>query len=232
MTKPSVTSRLPADLIARGTYRRDRLAVYGPVVAPRTALLVMNMQNAWLAPGAPFDPFGENSSAGVLPAINRLAQAIRHGGGQVAWFRTTTGAPDSPAYWSTYFDNFVGADKRPAAVAALTEGSKWHELFAGVDPQQSDWVLNKHRFSAFARNPYDLDDMLRARGLDTVIVAGTATNICCESTIRDAMMRDFRTFMPHDAVAAPREDGHLAGLRSVMQAFADIRAVEEILCPT
>jgi len=46
------------------------------------------------------------------------------------------------------------------------------------------------------------------------------------------MMRDFRTFMPHDAVAAPREDGRLAGLRRVMQAFADIRAVEEIRCPT
>jgi len=108
MTEPSVTSRLPADLVARGIHRRDRLAVYGPVVAPRTALLVMNTQNAWLAPGAPFDPFDENSSAGVLPAINRLARAIRQGGGQVAWFRTTTGAPDTPAYWSTYFDNFAG----------------------------------------------------------------------------------------------------------------------------
>ena len=56
-----------------------------------------------------------------------------------------------------------------------------------------------------------------------LVVAGTATNICCESTVRDALMRDFRCFMPHDLVACPTEDGHLAGLRSVMQAFADVR---------
>ena len=232
MTESNVSPGLPADLIARGTYRRDGLGVYGAVVPQRSALLVMNMQNAWLAPGAVFEPFGERRTLGVLPVINRLARAIRDGGGQVIWFRTTTGASGTPEYWSTYFDNFVGADKRPAAVAALTEGSASHPLFSGVDLQPSDWDLNKHRFSAFACNPYDLDGKLRARGVDTIIVAGTATNICCESTIRDAMMRDYRTFMPHDAVAAPRADGHLAGLRSVMQAFADIRAVEEILCPS
>ena len=197
--------------------------------AKRTALLVRNMQNAWLAKGAPFEPFGEAPTLTILANVNRLAKAIRKGGGQVVWFRTTTGAPGSADYWATYFDNFVGPSKRDAAIAALVEGSPWHALSPLIEQEASDWVLNKRRFSAFMRNDYVLEAKLRERRFDTVIVAGTATNICCESSIRDAMMRDFRTYMPHDAVSAPRPDGHAAGLRSVMQAFADIRSVDEIL---
>lgn len=224
-----MTSGLSDSFIASGTYRRDGLSVYGTVQPKRTALLVMNMQDAWLADGAPFEPFGEASTLTILGTVNRLAERIRAGGGQVIWFRTTTGAPGAADYWSTYFDNFVGPSKREAAVNALVEGSRWHGLSPLIRREAADLVLNKHRFSAFLRNPYDLEQMLRERGIDTVVVAGTATNICCEATVREAMMRDFRTYMPHDAVSAPRPDGHAAGLRSVMQAFADIRAVEEIL---
>jgi ureidoacrylate peracid hydrolase len=222
---------LPASFVASGTYRRQGLAVYGRPVLPRTALLVMNMQNAWLASGAPFEPFGESTTMAVLPRVNELAARVRGGGGRVIWFRTTTGAPGTPDYWATYFENFVGADKRKAAADALIPGSPWHDLYPGADRRPEDTVLDKRRFSAFLRNDYDLEALLRDAGVDTVIVAGTATNICCESTVREAMMRDFRTFMPHDAVAAPREDGHAAGLRSAMQAFADIRATAEILDP-
>jgi len=228
MSEHSKTT-LPASFIASGTYRRDGLSVYGSVDPKQSALLVMNMQNAWLAPGAPFSPPGDTTTRGVVPTVNRLAEALRRKGGRVFWFRTTTGAAGSATYWSNYFDHFVNAANRGPAVEALIAGSRWHELSSDATVAPEDRVLDKHRFSAFARNPYDLEDLLRSQGIDTVIVAGTATNICCESTVRDAMMRDFRTYMPHDAVSAPREDGHLAGLRSVMQAFADIRPIEEIL---
>ncbi|MCW5772695.1 MAG: cysteine hydrolase [Rhodospirillaceae bacterium] len=221
-------SALPPGFFTSGTYRRDGLAVYDRVVPARTALLVMNMQKAWLAPGAPFEPFGESTTLAILPAVNRLAARLREGGGRVFWFRTTTGPKGAPDYWATYFENFVGPDKRAAAAAALVPGSPWHDLYEGAERRPEDWVLDKRRFSAFLRNDYDLEKLLREQGFDTVVVAGTATNICCESTVREAMMRDFRTFMPHDAVGAPRPDGHAAGLRSAMQAFADIRAADEI----
>lgn len=220
---------LSPDFIASGTYRRDSLSVYGPVALARSALLVMNMQNAWLAPGAPFHLSDAEQGGVVVDTVNALARAIRSGGGLVVWFRTTSGAPGTAAYWSTYFDNFVGPDRRAIATAALAAGSPLHALSPEVAVGEDDIVLDKRRFSAFLRNDHDLEAMLRARGIDAVIVAGTATNICCESTVRDAMMRDFRTYMPHDAVWAPRADGHAAGLRSVMQAFADIRGVDEIL---
>jgi ureidoacrylate peracid hydrolase len=225
MTEPD---QLIDDLIRQATYRRNGLAVFGDVDLTRTALLVLNMQNAWLADGAPFRVGPPELFEGLLDRINVFAQSVRAGHGQVIWIRTTVGAVGSPDYWNTYYDNFIEPVKRAVAVAALTPGSPMHPLHADADVQAGDWVLDKYRFNAFARNHHDLEARLRAQGIDSVMVAGTATNICCESTIREAMTRDFRTFMPHDLVAAPTRDGHAAGLRNVMQAFADVRATRDL----
>lgn len=222
------TSGLPEELVRQSTYRRNGLAVFGEVDLRRSALLILNMQNAWLAPGAPFRVGPPEAFDGLLGHINAYARFVRGGGGQVAWIRTAVGPRGTPQFWSTYYDNFVEPVKSAAAVAALTPGSFMHKLHADADVQAADWVLDKYRFNAFARNPYDLDDKLRAQGIDTVIVVGTATNICVETTIRDAMTRDFRTFMPHDLVAAPTHDAQIAGLRSVMQAFADVRGAHDL----
>lgn len=216
---------LPHDLVENAVYRRGRLAVFDAIEPARTALVVIDMQKAWLGRGAPFET---PAALAIVPAINRLAAALRRRGGTVAWVQHTTGRPGTPDYWSMYFDNFVAADKREAAAAALAEGHPMHALYEGLDAAPEDLRLRKWRFSLFARNPEEPERVLRGRGIDTLIVTGTATNICCESTAREAMMRDFRVFMPHDAVAAPRPDAHLAGLRSVMQAFADVRASDEI----
>lgn len=221
---------LSAELIRQATYRRGTLAVFDPPAPARTALLVTNLQNAWLAPGAPFRIHADRGAdLALVQAIQACAGRVRAGGGQVVWLRTTVGAPGSEAYWHTYYDHFIEPVKRARAVAALTPGDPMHALHPAVQPQPGDWVLDKTRFSPFLRAGFDLERLLRERGADNVVVAGTATNICCEATVRDAMARDFRTFMPHDLVAAPTDDGHVAGLRNVMQAFADVRASAEIL---
>lgn len=218
---------LPPDLVALATRRREGLAAFDTISPACTALLAINMQNAWLAADAPFDKSG--GARAVLPRINRLAAALRAAGGTIAWLQTTTGAPGTPTYWSSYFDPFVRPDLRATAVAALTEGQTSHALHQAADRAPEDLVLPKHRFSAFLRNPHDLEALLRARGIDTLIIAGTATNICVESTARDAAMRDFRTFVPHDATSAPDEAAHLGGLRSLMQVFADVRPTPDLL---
>ena len=217
---------LPEHIIESATYRRGRVPVFDKIEAGRTALMVIDMQNAWLAPGAPFET---PPARAIVPAINRLAGALRQRGGTVVWVRHTTGAPSTPDYWSMFFDNFIHPDVRQKTAEALVAGHPMHELYPELDVQPADIVLNKVRFSVFTRNPVDVEALLRGRGVDTLIVTGTATNVCCESSAREAMMRDFRVFMPHDAVAAPRDDGHVAGLRTVMQAFADVRPVDEII---
>ena len=177
----------------------------------------------------PISPFETPAAREIIPAINRLAAALRAKGGTVVWVRHRTGKPGAPDYWATYFDNFVSADKRGPAVEALSDGHPMQALFPAMDAKPGDVHLTKTRFSAFINNPADPARLLRERGIDTLIVAGTATNICCESTARDAMMLDFKVFVPHDAVATPKEDAHVAGLRSLTQAFADIRPTDEVI---
>lgn len=217
---------LPPDLVAAASRRRAAGAAFDRLDPARTALLALNMQRAWLDDDAPFDRAGR--ALAILPRVNGLARALRARGGTVAWLQMTAAPAGDPAYWSGYFDAFVREDLRPSALAALAPGSARHALHPAVDRAPSDLVLPKHRFSAFLRNPHDLETLLRERGIDTVIVAGTATNVCCESTARDAMMRDFRTIVPFDAVTAPDRDAHLGALRSLMQVFADVRGTAEV----
>ena len=221
-----MTWPLPEELVARAVARRGRLEVFDRLAPRRTALLVIDMQRAWTRPEGPMHT---PTTRAIVPAINRLAAALRAQGGRVVWVQHSNAPPDSPLDWATSYDNFIAPARRAASLATLAPGSPLHALEPDLDAQAQDQRLLKYRFSAFTRNQADPEAMLRAAGIDTVIVAGVATNICCESTARDAMMRDFRVFMPHDAVTAATPDQHFAGLGSVMQVFADVRPAAALL---
>jgi ureidoacrylate peracid hydrolase len=223
---PATNYGLPAEVVRSATHRRGRLELFDTIDAGRTALLVIDMQQAWLAAGAPFET---PPARALIPAINRLAAALRRRAGMVVWIQHTSGRPGEIGHWPLYFQHFIREERRAAAIAALALGAPLHALDPALEVSSGDLVLLKYRFSAFVRTPHDLEAMLAARNIDTVIVTGTATNVCVESTVRDAMMRDFRVFMPHDAVAALDPEAHLAGVRNVMQSFADVRPVEALL---
>jgi len=208
------------------THRRGRVAVFDTINARRTALLVIDMQRAWLDPGAPFET---PPARQLIPKLNRLAEALRRRGGWVIWIQHTTGNRGEDGYWPLYFEHFIREADRAAVIAALKSDSPLHAVHPALQMREGDLVLPKYRFSAFVRTPHDLEGMLVSRDVDSLIVTGTATNVCVESTVRDGMMRDFRVFMPHDAVAALDPDAHLAGLRNVMQSFADVRPVDAVL---
>ena len=93
-------------------------------------------------------------------------------------------------------------------IAALTAGGKGHELWASLEVRPEDLTIEKTRFSAFIQGSSDLAAVLRGRGLDTILVTGTVTNVCCESTARDAMMLNFRTIMVTDGNAAVTDEDH------------------------
>jgi ureidoacrylate peracid hydrolase len=217
---------LPADLVRLAIYLRDRPELFDSIDPRRTAMLVVDMQNAFLADGAPFET---PAARALVPKINRIAAALRRQGGAVIWIQHTAGHAGKAGYWPLYFENFVRSGKRGPAIDALAPDTLMHALYSSLDVEQGDLILPKHRFSAFLRTPHDLEALLIGRGVDTLIVTGTATNVCVESTVRDAMMRDFRVFMPHDGTAAQDSAAHLAGVRNVMQSFADVRPVNALL---
>ncbi len=211
--------------IDRVIARRGREHVYDDLDPCRTALLVVDMQNAFMLPGVAHSlcPMAEK----IVPNINRLARAIRDRGGLVVWIKTTF-RDEALRSWSTYFE-MVTPQQGAKRIAALTAGSKGHELWSALEVEASDAVVEKNRFSAFIQGSSNLAEILRARGIDTVLVTGTLTNVCCESTARDAMMLNFKTVMVTDANAAVTDEDHNASLRAFYLTFGDIMPTDMLI---
>jgi ureidoacrylate peracid hydrolase len=90
-------------------------------------------------------------------------------------------------------------------------------------------MVEKDRFSAFIQGSSDLADVLRAHGLDTLLITRTVTNVCCESTARDAMMLNFRTVMVTDGNAAVTDEDHNASLAAFYLTFGDIMSTDKLI---
>jgi ureidoacrylate peracid hydrolase len=212
-------------IVERATKRRGgKLHVFDRFEGQKTALIVIDMQNVWVKPGMPaYSPYCQ----GIVPNINRLAAATRAAGGPVYWVRAIYG-DDTPRTWSAYFE-MMDQDWSQTMLEALTDGHEgaalWHEL----DIRPGDEILIKRRFSAFIQGSSDLEQRLRARGIDTLLITGTATNVCCESTARDGFMLNFRTAVISDANAAGTDELHNASLNLLFNRFADVMTTDEVI---
>ena len=213
------------EIVERLLQRRGHLHVFDALEARRSALVVIDMQDAFLMPGAPSET---PAAREIVPHINRLAAAVRECGGTVAWVQAAF-QPEGPSSWPLFFDTMVSPAVAAAILDALTEGRPGHALWSGLDVRPGDLRAKKTRYSAFFPGACTLPQQLRERGIDTVIIAGTLTNVCCEASARDAMMADFKTFMAADANAARSDAEHLASLATVIQFFGDVRSCDELI---
>ncbi len=210
----------PDYVIERVLAKRGRLPVFDTFDARRTALLVIDMQNFYV---------GEIASVvGIIPNINRLAAALRDKGGIVVWVGMTAGA-NGESRWRLYHEHFFTPEKGANHRDQLSPENKGHDFHAALDIREGDPIVFKNRFSPFVAGASNLDELLRARGIDSLIVAGTATNMCCESAARDAMMLDYKVVMVSDANGARYPEDHMAGLTSFYQSFGDVRTTNEVI---
>jgi ureidoacrylate peracid hydrolase len=109
----------------------------------------------------------------------------------------------------------------------LNRGSVTAALHPGLVVEPGDILLEKPRFGAF--HGTDLEQMLRARGIDTVIICGIATNVCCDTTAREANSRDFRVLFLSDGTATSTAEAHEATLRTIGAVFGQVLTVGEVL---
>ena len=193
---------------------------------PRTsALVIVDMQNTFCLPGAP----GEVPEAReIVRAINDLAARMRDLGVPVIWVLHTNSQSDGVSDWEVFFNHVVrNPDVKKRMVDSLApENQKvWDDLIV----EEQDTVIIKNRYSALAHGSSNLERVLRSRGIDTVLVGGTKTNVCCDSTARDAMMLDFKSVMISDCCAASSDDEHLASLETFIQQFGDVMTSEEVM---
>jgi len=216
---------IPRSVVERVIARRGREFVYDNLDPRRTALVVVDMQNAFMLPGVAHAlcPMARE----IVPNINRLAQVARETGGVVVWIKTTY-TPESLKDWSTYYD-LRTLDQNAKRAEALAAGSKGHELWAELDAREGDLTVEKNRFSAFIQGSSNLAEVLRARGIDTVLITGTVTGVCCESTARDAMMCNFKTIMVTDGNAAMTDEDHNASLANFYLTFGDVMPTDTVI---
>lgn len=217
---------IPGWLVERVIARRGRRHVFDDMVGPRTALLVVDMQNAFLMDGV-----GHNVVAparDIVPNINRLAAALRGYGGTVAWIQATA-SEKAIADWSVFHDQLMTPEVRDRRLKSTWRGSVGHQLWSELDVQPGDPKVEKIHYSAFIQGSSDIEPLLRGRGIDTVLVTGTVTGVCCESTARDAMMRNFRTVMIADANAARTDAEHNASLAAFYHTFGDVMTADEAI---
>jgi len=212
------------EIIERVLARRGRLHLYDRLEARRTALVIIDMQNAFVAPGAPIEVPGARD---IVPNINRLAAALRKRGVPVVWVLHQN-APDG-GDWMPFFDVFVKPENRARAAQALSAGSELQTLWAGLNAAPGDVRVTKNRYSALIAGASDLGTLLKQRGIDTLLLAGTKTNVCCECTARDAMMLDYKVVLLCDCTAALSDDEHLATLENVIQQFGDVMTADDAL---
>jgi ureidoacrylate peracid hydrolase len=203
--------------------RLGKLHPFDVIDPRRAALLVIDMQNYFVKQGHQSEIPGARE---IVPNINRLAAELRRRGGHVVWIRN--GTDDTRESWSNYHDYLQSPDRAQRRLKSMEVGEDGYEYWHLNDIQPEDAQITKKRYSAFIQGSSDIEEHLVDRSIDTLLITGTATNVCCESTARDAMMLNFKVVMVSDGLATHTDDEHNATLSSFYGQFGDVQTVDEV----
>ena len=205
--------------------RGGALHMFETIDLARTAHLVVDLQNGFMEPGAPVEvPCARE----IVPAVNAISAAVRQAGGVNVFLRMTT-TPDSLQSWSNWFRYFHNPASTAGMLEAFAPEAHHWRLWPELDVQDADIKVDKTRFGAFVPGASKLHEVLQARGIDTLIITGTLTNCCCESTARDAMQMNYQVIFVADGNATNNDAEHNATLNAMMALFADVMTTDEVV---
>jgi ureidoacrylate peracid hydrolase len=212
------------EIVDRVMARRGRFHLFDTLDAKRTAFVVIDMQNTFCEPGSPAEVA---QSRGIVDNINALTTQLRRRDVPVIWVLHANTHRNGKSDWELFF-NYIVADKlRERTIESLAPGRQ--KVWSGLTVGNDDVTVIKNRYSALIPGSSSLERVLRNLGIDTVLIGGTKTNICCEATARDAMMMDFKVVMVSDCCAALSDDEHRATLETMIQQFGDVMSHQEVL---
>jgi nicotinamidase-related amidase len=181
--------------------------------AGTSALLVIDMQEFFLDPGSPTFTCG---GPAILSTVKEMIDAFR--------------ASRRPVIFTKHVHHPGNLDSGIMGwwwKGMCVEGSPESEIHRDIAPLAGEKVVSKHRYSAFYGT--DLEIVLRCLGIEDLVVSGLMTNLCCESTARDAYFRDFRVFIPADGTASINEEMHCASLLNLAFGFAYVAGARSII---
>ena len=208
-------SGIPEKIVEKVVARRGRLHAFETIEPRRTALVVIDLDNATV---------GSNEECRrVVPRVNEVAAAVRRAGGTVAWVRSHM--PVMPKHLVAILGARLAAQYFMDGQPGGDGTALWHELHASPD----DLVAVKSGASAFFPGKCNLKEQLDPLGVDTLLIAGAVTNICCESSARDAVELEYRVILVSDALSGHAHGLHEATLATFYRIFGDVRPSGEII---
>jgi ureidoacrylate peracid hydrolase len=216
---------IPQFALDRIAQRRGRFHPFDRLDPLRTAHVVVDLQNGFMAEGAVAEvPMARE----IVPNVNRISRALRAAGGTVVYIQNTI---DQVALsgWTNNFGFFSSPARHARMVEAFTPGAEGHAIWPGLEVLPQDLKVLKRRFGAFVPGSSELHTVLQERAIDTLIITGTVTNVCCESTARDAMMMNYKVVFMSDGNAAFTDEEHNATLSSMAILFADVMSTDEVV---
>jgi len=211
--EPYVT---PESLEARTLQWLEKIAPFNQhnmkLSKEKAALLVIDMQRFFLDPASPTFTCG---GLAILPTLKRLIDAFRLAGRPVIYTR-----------------HVHHPDRLDAGIMGwwwegmCLEGSPESEIHSDITPLPHEKVILKHRYSAFYNT--DLETVLRCLKIEDLVMSGIMTNLCCESTARDAYYRDYKVFFLADATGSIDEEMHVASLLNLGFGFAFVTTTDSV----
>ena len=214
---------IPEEIIDACIKRRGRPHVYDTIDPYKTALVVIDMQNSWVAPNLSVLEIPEAKT--IVPNINSIGTALRNAGGVVAWTKSTF----DDKWTKNMYKGFCDEKVIDLMMSESKVGSFGFEIWDEMDLREGDIISEKNRPSALIQGSSDLDDQLRSKGIETLIITGTLTNACCESTTRDAVALGYNVIFVSDGTATRSDFEHNATLVNLMQLVADVRSTADVI---
>ncbi len=190
------------------------------ILGRRAAVLVVDVQNDYCHPEGALGLGGADVSGvrDMMPNLHRLLAEARKQKVPVIFIQTFhEEATDSEA-WAT---------RSAGKSAAVCRTGSWGAEFFEVQPEQGEFIVNKHRYSAFVNTR--LDSVLRTLQIDTLVVTGVSTNVCVESTARDGFMLDYHIVLLKDACASYSREAHEMTLQNIEEYFGTVTDTPEVI---
>jgi ureidoacrylate peracid hydrolase len=204
---------------------RKSVHMFDKLDPTRTAHIIVDLQNGFMEPGATVElPVARD----IVANVNEICKAVRAAGGINVFIRYLIDE-QTQVNWSSWFTDFASPERRKAMIETFGKDCHGFALWPELDVKPDDLVVDKTRFGAFVPGSSELHEILQARGIDTLIITGTATNVCCESTARDAMQMNYKVIFVADGNAALTDAEHNATLNNMVTLFADVMSTEELV---
>ena len=199
------------------------------VAPPHTAVLVIDMQNDFCSPGGLVSKDGRDigEAAALAERLPRFIDAARGAGALVVFIRNVY-TTDRNHYLSDVWLE-QAARKRAGGYTTIPVccEASWEGDFVGdVRPLPGEPIVTKHRYSAFHNT--DLDTILRANGIRTLVLKGVVTNVCVETTAREGFVRDYYIAVVDDGTAAYSPEDHRATLRNIDRFFGEVATMAQV----